>query len=171
MSGRGRDAAVDALLDALRSRLSSPQRVYEWPEHIRDAHRAWDGDFASRTRMTDRMFAEYALEAALPHVLSGPLPCAIDYCSASVIGLGLCDRHSDELAEGRAALLMVSDLDRCEHGRHQGDACYGCGAESAGNVNVQEGEPIGHAVRGARYVMPARGERHRPSAWLGEEER
>ena len=148
MSGRDRDAAVDALLDALRSRLSSPQRVYEWPEHIRDAHRAWDGDFASRTRMTDRMFAEHALEAALP----------------AIRGM-LRDPGAD------AALRMVSDLDRCEHGRHQGDACYGCGAESAGNVNVQEGETIGHDIGGREYRMPPVGERHRPSAWLGEEGR
>lgn len=72
---------------------------------------------------------------------------------------------------------MVLDLDRCPHGRHEGDACAGwrggddlfdggcMGGFSLGNPYLTAGQPIGFDISGRSYVMPPRGERHDPAAW------
>lgn len=38
--------------------------------------------------------------------------------------------------------MLVADLDRCEHGRHEGDVCSGCGGPSHGGV-LDEGVLVG----------------------------
>lgn len=60
---------------------------------------------------------------------------------------------------------LVADLDRCEHGRHQGDACGDCGTESHGNPHLAPGQVIGYGLRGDRIVMPDRDTKHDLAAW------
>ncbi|HWM95534.1 MAG TPA: hypothetical protein VNO54_00615 [Streptosporangiaceae bacterium] len=60
---------------------------------------------------------------------------------------------------------LVADLDRCEHGRHQGDACDSCGPWSHGNPHLRPGSVIGFGLRGDAIVMPAREFKHNPTAW------
>ncbi len=71
---------------------------------------------------------------------------------------------------------LMLDLDRCEHGRHEGDVCFGCGGPSLGNplMGSQDGRAayevvprqIGFTISGTPIVVPERGEMHLPDAWL-----
>ena len=69
--------------------------------------------------------------------------------------------HRDHETWQDAAARFVSDLDRCEHGRHLGDACGSCGLSSLGNPRARgkdprtsEGEPIlGYSLRGRAYIL------------------
>lgn len=85
----------------------------------------------------------------------------------------------------RRLAAIVADLDRCEHGRHEGDNCYECGGPSKGNPllagasNVlrfgDDGEAsssfqtvarqVGFDISGRPIVVPARDEMHDPEAW------
>lgn len=54
----------------------------------------------------------------------------------------LCERQREELTRLRSLAGSLGDLDRCEHGRHEGDACTlvgGCGGPSHGNPIAQNG--------------------------------
>jgi hypothetical protein len=74
------------------------------------------------------------------------------------------------------AYKLLTDLDRCPHGRHEGDVCAGyqpgrpssgCqGGLSLGNPHVQTGQVIGYNLGGRPYAMPDRGERHDATAWI-----
>jgi hypothetical protein len=70
-------------------------------------------------------------------------------------------------AEEFAAVL--ADLDRCQHGRHEGDACTlrgGCGGPSLGNPYAHPGQVIGFSLSGQPIVMPGRSQRHvDPGSW------
>ncbi|MFI2761413.1 hypothetical protein ACH5A3_21465 [Streptomyces echinatus] len=60
---------------------------------------------------------------------------------------------------------LAADLDRCMHGRHQGDACGDCGGTSTGNHHIRPGTVIGYGLRGDRIVMPDRDHKLEPAAW------
>lgn len=60
---------------------------------------------------------------------------------------------------------FASDLDRCEHGRHPEDACYGCPDGNRGNTLLTEGQVIGHTVHGHEIVVPPVEERKDARAW------
>lgn len=63
---------------------------------------------------------------------------------------------------------LVADLDRCQHGRHEGDPCGpdgACTGTSAGNPYLRTGQTIGFGLRGDRIVMPDREHKHDPAAW------
>lgn len=63
---------------------------------------------------------------------------------------------------------LVADLDRCQHGRHHGDACGpadACTGTSSGNPHLRPGQTIGYGLRGERIVMPDREHKHDPAAW------
>jgi hypothetical protein len=63
---------------------------------------------------------------------------------------------------------ILTDLDRCQHGRHQGDACGpadACTGTSAGNPHLRPGAVIGYSLRGDPIVMPDRDHKHDPAAW------
>lgn len=62
-------------------------------------------------------------------------------------------------------MLILLDLDRCEHGRHEGDACIGCGGPSVGNNLINPGEVIGFGRDGTLIVMPGRDAKFDPDAW------
>jgi hypothetical protein len=61
---------------------------------------------------------------------------------------------------------VLGDLDRCEHGRHSVDHCYGCpDGQSAGNPFLPVGQQIGYGLHGGTIVVPAPEDRRRPEAW------
>ena len=60
---------------------------------------------------------------------------------------------------------LAADLDRCQHGRHQGDSCGDCGIDSHGNPHLTPGQVIGYGRYGDRIVMPDRDSKHDPAAW------
>jgi hypothetical protein len=65
-------------------------------------------------------------------------------------------------------LAILTDLDRCQHGRHQGDPCGpadACTGTSAGNPHLPTGMVIGYGLRGDEIVMPDRDHKHDPAAW------
>lgn len=60
---------------------------------------------------------------------------------------------------------LAADLDRCMHGRHEGDDCGSCGGRSRGNHHLRTGTVIGYGLRGDHIVMPGRDHKHDPAAW------
>lgn len=60
---------------------------------------------------------------------------------------------------------ILLDLDRCEHGRHEGDECGDCGRRSNGNPHMPTGTVIGYSLRRGPIVMPTRDDKHDPAAW------
>lgn len=90
---------------------------------------------------------------------------------------------------------IASNLDRCEHGRHEGDVCSSCGGPSKGNplvvaavtrdvswdpmddgsvelaiangptLSVQAGQ-VGYGLSGEPMVLPERERRNDPAAWF-----
>lgn len=53
------------------------------------------------------------------------------------------------------AYKLISDLDRCEHGRHAIDSCFGCpGGHSAGNPHLRPGQIVGYDYTGRPYRVP-----------------
>lgn len=72
------------------------------------------------------------------------------------------------LADTAGLVKILTDLDRCQHGRHQGDACGpadACTGTSAGNPHLRPGQVIGYSLRGDHIVMPDREHKHDPAAW------
>lgn len=60
---------------------------------------------------------------------------------------------------------ILLDLDRCEHGRHEGDQCFECKGPSHGNPHLRPGQVIGYGLGGAPIFMPAREGKFEPSNW------
>jgi hypothetical protein len=74
----------------------------------------------------------------------------------------------DEVRKLSKWATIASDLDRCEHGRHEGDVCggvTGCNGPSVGNRLIGHG-PIGHTMDGAHIFSPPRERRHDPDEWV-----
>lgn len=75
------------------------------------------------------------------------------------------ERKANELAR-----RIFYDLDRCEHGRHEGDVCSGksgCNGPSKGNPHIKEGDVIGYTLHGThQIVVPSAELRHVPEAWI-----
>lgn len=62
---------------------------------------------------------------------------------------------------------LLQDLDRCEHGRHEGDACNDCpDGRSVGNPQLPTGSHIGYDISRRRIVVPPRDRKHDPAAWI-----
>lgn len=77
----------------------------------------------------------------------------------------LCERQSEEIRRLNRFAKMIADLDRNDHGRHEGDA-DGFGI-SDGNPYIREGETFAYSIHGTHeYRMPPRGQRHDPEAWI-----
>lgn len=68
------------------------------------------------------------------------------------------------------ALALLSDLDRCQHGRHEADTCVSCpGGQSAGNEYGPPNVILGHDIYGHTIAVPAdRVARLDPEKWHGE---
>jgi len=72
------------------------------------------------------------------------------------------------LADTQGLVKILTDLDRCPHGRHQDDPCGpadDCNGTSAGNPHLRPGAVIGYGLRGDHIVMPDRDRKHDPAAW------
>ncbi|MCZ4513501.1 hypothetical protein O3Q52_36220 [Streptomyces sp. ActVer] len=73
--------------------------------------------------------------------------------------------HSDAHCLWRT---LLTDLDRCQHGRHEGDGCGpadACTGTSAGNPHLRPGDVIGYGLRADHIVMPDRDHKHNVAAW------
>ncbi len=69
----------------------------------------------------------------------------------------------------RAFVRILMDLDRCEHGRHSADPCFGCPhGQSTGNTFAPPGTRIGTDLGGRPIVVPEPDQRSDPQAWYGE---
>ncbi len=69
-------------------------------------------------------------------------------------------RQKSEAYRTEAAVMLLSDLDRCEHGRHAGDVCSGvagCNGPSKGNPFLEMGQRIGTTLGGKPIHVPAFG--------------
>lgn len=69
----------------------------------------------------------------------------------------------------RELAYVLLDLDRCEHGRHEGDPCSGggnCHSLSAGNPHLPPGSTIGYSLRRGPIVMPHRDDKHDAANWV-----
>jgi hypothetical protein len=77
------------------------------------------------------------------------------------------------LGDTAALVKILTDLDRCQHGRHHGDPCGpadACTGTSAGNPHLPPGMVIGYGLRGDHIVMPDRAHKHDPAAWRASTE-
>jgi hypothetical protein len=63
-------------------------------------------------------------------------------------------------------LEILRDLDRCQHGRHEGDTCVSCGEISQGNPVLPIGTQIGYTLYGEPIYLPRREDKNDPAAWL-----
>jgi hypothetical protein len=79
-------------------------------------------------------------------------------------------------ARAHALARILTDLDRCPHGRHRGDTCAGwepgrpasgCqGGRSLGNPHLTPGAPVGYDLGGQPYTVPPVGaSTSDPHAW------
>lgn len=69
----------------------------------------------------------------------------------------------------RSITSFFADLDRCEHGRHRQDNCFGCpDGQSSGNKLLETGRVIGHDYRGRQIVVPPQDQRRHVAAWYKE---
>lgn len=82
--------------------------------------------------------------------------------------------------------LLVNDLDRCEHGRHEGDVCSGvtgCNGPSLGNplhdskrgrgdqriwdrLDCRPHRLVGFTISAEPIIDPGRELRHDPAQWI-----
>lgn len=78
------------------------------------------------------------------------------------------EHYMTQTHEARRFKTLLLDLDRCEHGRHEGDVCSSCGGPSHGNPAVQE-RHLGYDLSGRPIVIPDRHRSHIAEAWLADE--
>jgi hypothetical protein len=120
---------------------------------------ALDGVDPRRAQLYPRDEAEasYALQAALS--LSPELTDAI---TASV---GLRIEMQQHYVQ---AFAVLTNLDRCQHGRHSVDSCLSCpGGQSAGNPHMRPGAIVGYDYRGRVIAMPVSpADRVNPDKWI-----
>jgi hypothetical protein len=132
--------------------------------------------------------AQIALIAALKHLgahaeMNAALHCAdrvmysplhakiestidgIDHALARTAQTEPTTQFARSLADTQGLVKILTDLDRCLHGRHQGDDCGSCGGTSRGNHHMRTGTVIGYDLRGNHIVMPDRDYKHDPAAW------
>jgi hypothetical protein len=77
----------------------------------------------------------------------------------------LAEERERELRTSQRWARLCSDLDRCEHGRHEGDNCSQCGGRSVGNRLIGHA-PIGHTMDRHHIFVPARDRKDDASEWV-----
>jgi hypothetical protein len=76
---------------------------------------------------------------------------------------------AQEVKRLRGFQQIIADLDRNEHGRHEGDIdCGDRSGISQGNPRLWSDRVIGYDISGRPYIMPEQGRRNDPEAWKGE---
>lgn len=63
---------------------------------------------------------------------------------------------------------LIAELDRCQHGRHAADPCFGCPEGNQGNPFLVPGTRIGTTLYGQPIMVPEFDRRYDPKAWVGE---
>ena len=82
---------------------------------------------------------------------------------------GFVPARKGEIAQGKAALALLGELDRSAHGRHEGDAeSQDPTGISQGNQLLPAGTHIGHHISGRRIVVPPWRQLTDPDAWIEE---
>lgn len=76
----------------------------------------------------------------------------------------LAEEREQEIAKLSKWAAICADLDRCEHGRHEGDVCDGCKGPSHGNLLAGHA-PIGHGISAEHIHVPQRDRKHDPDEW------
>ena len=133
----------------------------------RELEKARQALIAAQSHLAAHAEANAALHCATT-VMYSPLHARV---TAAILGAEhALDRTEQALViEARepqlAAILL--DLDRCQHGRHEGETCGDCGGPSAGNPHMRTGTVVGYQVHGRQIVMPDRERKHDPAAWRG----
>ncbi len=72
----------------------------------------------------------------------------------------------------QAPSVVLSDLDRCEHGRHEGDVCggtSGCNGPSIGNVFASDTRRIGTGLGRQPIRIPERGKGYVAEDWYDKD--
>lgn len=108
--------------------------------------------------------ANAALHVA-ERVMYSPLHAKV---AATLAGIDHALARTDQAPQDdghRALAAVLGELDRCEHGRHEGDECGDCGGRSQGNPHMRPGIVIGYSLRRGNIVMPSRADKHDPDAW------
>lgn len=86
----------------------------------------------------------------------------------------LAEQQTETITRLQSFATILSDLDRCEHGRHEGDDCFQCEGPSKGNPlmacsparNVAlVARQIGFTLSGGPLVIPDKWTQHDPDAW------
>lgn len=77
----------------------------------------------------------------------------------------VAERARAESLRANAYLSVLSDLSRCEHGRHLGDMCSSCGGPSIGNTILTPGMVVGHDISGRPITVPARAQFASADEW------
>lgn len=95
--------------------------------------RAKIGAVLEDQRLNGQQQLDALLSAVQPLVMSGHALIDPERGTSTLTWRQLRDRERGELSELRAWGLMINNLDRCEHGRHEGDVCGGCNGPSEGN--------------------------------------
>jgi hypothetical protein len=60
---------------------------------------------------------------------------------------------------------VISDLDRCPHGRHLPDPCAFCPTPNQGNPHLREGQTIGYTLYAKPIKVPAPDDMFDPKKW------
>jgi len=114
--------------------------------------------------------ANAALHVA-ERVMYSPLHAKV---SATLAGIGHALERNEQapgMARWRELAGVLLDLDRCEHGRHEGDPCGMCGNLSTGNPHMPPGAVVGYSLRRGPIVMPHYyDDKHDPAAWVAPKE-
>lgn len=79
----------------------------------------------------------------------------------------IAQQYAEENKRLRGFQKIISDLDRNENGRHEGDNDYGDQTGvSRGNPRIWSDRVIGYDIGSRPYIMPERENRHDPEAWM-----
>jgi hypothetical protein len=135
----------------------------------RELEKAREALLACLLHLSRHAEANAALHCA-ERVMYSPLHAKTEAAIAGISGaLARTDHQNvptlDSASPDGPWAALVSDLDRCAHGRHWGDDCGDCGGTSRGNPWLRPKHVIGYGRHGDEIVMPYRVDKHDPAAW------
>jgi hypothetical protein len=113
-------------------------------------------------RLNGQQQLDALLSAVQPLVMSGHALIDPERGTSTLTWRQLRDRERGELSELRAWGLLVNNLDRCEHGRHEGDVCSGCNGPSKGNPVYDHTGDVDDTLTNGEWRLLAR---YNDEAW------